>query len=51
MLYYYPLQLNRLYTTTEYSHNKHLSYLENFKCSQSKSAEKGFLILRVTDLN
>jgi hypothetical protein len=34
-LNYYPVQLNGLYTSTKYSHNKHLTYLQNFKCSQT----------------
>ena len=42
ILYYYSLQLNRLYTSTEYSHNKHLPW--EFKMflreQKSKAAEQ-----------
>ena len=54
MLYYNPLQLNRLYTSTEYSHkNTWLTLI--FKMlpdeQKSKAASQHVLILRVTDLN
>ena len=36
LLLCYPTQLNQLYTCIEYFQTKHWTYLENFKCPQTK---------------